>query len=97
MRKISEKKKKLFFIIPNILISVVLMIFYFVKRDTGFPYSLIPSYFFGVLAAIFSMYYIHPKVKEGKNQSKFLRIYSIIILILTIIIAISILIFKLWY
>lgn len=84
-----EKKRKLFFIVPNIVLSVILMVFYFINNEPGFPYSLIPSYFFGVIAAIISMYIIHPKVKSGTYKHKSFRMFNLAILLLTIIIIIS--------
>lgn len=94
MKKTNEKKRKLLFIIPNIVLSVLLMVFYFINNEPGFPYSLIPSYFFGVMAAIFTMFIIHPKVKSGTYGHKSFRIFNLVILLITILIFVLLLVFK---
>ncbi len=84
----AENKRKLLFIVPNIVLSIILMVFYFINNEPGFPYSLIPSYFFGVIAAIFSMYVIHPKVKSGAYNRKLIKKFNLAVLILTILIVV---------
>lgn len=93
MKKTNENKRKLLFIIPNIVLSVLLMVFYFINNEPGFPYSLIPSYFFGVMAAIFTMFIIHPKVKSSTYGYKSFRIFNLVILLITILIFVLLLVF----
>ncbi|MFV0289915.1 MAG: hypothetical protein ACK5IJ_03330 [Mangrovibacterium sp.] len=87
----KSTKKELLFIVPNIMLSTLLMIFYCITQRTDFPFNLIPSYFFSILAAILSMYYIHPWLTRNKENNKdhenkkMLKIFSIVMLIFTVI------------
>jgi 4-hydroxybenzoate polyprenyltransferase len=94
MKNNKENKKKLLFIVPNIILSVILMVFYFTNNEPGFPYSIIPSYFFGVIAAIFTMYVVHPRVKAGKYNRRSFRVFNIAILLLSVLIIALLIVYK---
>jgi hypothetical protein len=90
----NEKRAKLLFIVPNIILSVILMVFYFIKNEPNFPYSIIPSYFLSVIGAIFVMYVIHPSVKPGVYYSKSVKIFIIVIFLLMFLISALIIVFE---
>jgi hypothetical protein len=90
----NEKRAKLLFIVPNIILSVILLVFYFINNEPNFPYSIIPSYFCGVIAAIIGIYVIHPSVKPGVYYSKSIKISVIVILLLIFLISVLVIVYE---
>ena len=94
--RFSSRKKELLFIVPNIVLAIILMVFYVINKEFGFPYSMIPSYFFSVIAATIVMFIIHPKIKSGEinRKSKSFKLVNVAMLLLTVLIVTLIIVFK---
>jgi len=91
----KERKKKLLFIIPNIMLAGILVFYYFIHKETDFPYSIIPPYFLSVLAAIFTMFMIHPKARASEfklRNSIFFSLAGLVFIIISIIV--MVIVFK---
>ena len=78
--KMKKKDRDLLFIILNILVSVPLMIYYVIEKPEQFPATIILGYFFSVIGAIWVKY----KFKPSKNKKKILKIFTGIIVVITI-------------
>ena len=76
----KKKDKDLLFIISNVLVSVPLMIYYIIDKPEQFPATIIPGYFFSVIGAIWVKY----RFKPSKNKKKILKIFTVIIVVITI-------------
>ncbi len=94
MKELNEKTKNLLFIVPNGFLAILLMVYYFINNEPGFPYSIIPAYFFGVVAAGFIMFVVHPKVKAGKLDRRAFRTFNFAVLFMTIVIIILLIMRK---
>ncbi|MCG8410613.1 MAG: hypothetical protein MI739_04930 [Bacteroidales bacterium] len=76
-----KKDYRLLFIIPNIVASSILMVYYVLMKPNLFPANIIPSYFFGVIAALVTMYVFHP----NKHRKSLFKLLNWIMLFVTVV------------